>query len=117
MPEDWVDFSQQLDTHLVRIVNMCRNGITDNEIRVTADFCGVPQWLVMRVAHDLGTLTVQQETRYQQARARIERIKTTGDCTQCGSTRDACDERLFKHPKRCCPACKEQGPIRMHEEK
>lgn len=78
MPEDWIDTSQQLDRHLVRIVNMCRNGITDNEIRITADFCGVPQWLVMRVAHDLGTLTVPQETRYQQALARIERVPQEG---------------------------------------
>lgn len=76
---DWVDEHQQLDKHLVRIVNMCRNGITDDEIRITADFCGVPQWLVMRVAHDLRTLTPEQETMYQQSLLRVERTNNTPD--------------------------------------
>ena len=57
--------ARQLDLHLVRIVNMCRNGITDNEIRITADFCQLPQWMIMRLAHDLRQLTPEQEDRYQ----------------------------------------------------
>lgn len=68
---------RQLDIHLVRIVNMCRGGITDNDIRLTADFCQVPQWLVMRIAHDLGALTPEQETLYQQSLLRLERVSKT----------------------------------------
>lgn len=74
---DYFEYAQQLDKHLVRIVNTCRNGITDDEIRITADFCGVPQWLVMRIAHDLHTLTPEQETMYQQSLLRIERTSDT----------------------------------------
>ena len=56
---------QQLDTHFMRIVNMCRDGITDDEIRITAGFCQLPEWVIMRIAHDLRKLTPEQEVRYQ----------------------------------------------------
>jgi hypothetical protein len=58
-------YAAQLNWHFMRIVNMCRDGITDDEIRITAGYCGIPEWLVMRIARDMGVLTDIQEERYQ----------------------------------------------------
>lgn len=54
-----------LDLHFMRIFNMVRDGATDDEIRMTAQFCGVPEWLVLRIGHDIRSLTPEQEARYQ----------------------------------------------------
>lgn len=35
-------------------------------------------------------------------------------CTGCGVSRSKCDARILEYPKRCCPACKERGPVIMH---
>ncbi len=108
---------QQLDKYFMNIFNMVRGGITDSSIRLTADFYEVPQWIVMRIAHDLRTLTPEQEDRYQTVLEQLTQVEGKGACSSCGSSRDACDARIMKHPRRCCPACKESGPALNHEDK
>lgn len=62
----------QLDIHFMRIVNMCRDGVTDDEIRITAEYCGLPQLWVWRIAHDMHVLTPEQLERYTQI---LEKLK------------------------------------------
>ncbi len=65
-------YEEQFDLHFMRIVNMCRGGITDDEIRVTAGFCRVPEWLVMRVGRDINVLTPEQVERYEKIIALLD---------------------------------------------
>lgn len=39
-----------------------------------------------------------------------------GHCKNCGSSREACDARVTKYPKRCCDTCKENGPALTHSD-
>lgn len=42
-------------------------------------------------------------------------LDAEGPCTGCGTSRERCDDRVLKYPKRCCPSCKARGPVVMHE--
>ena len=113
---DAAEIEARLGRHFMRIVNMCRNGITDDEIRITAEFCELPQWIVMRVARDMGQLTPEQDKRYQGIISRLtERKQKLGACRGCGANIESCDARLMVYPKRCCPDCKDRGPAICHK--
>lgn len=42
--------------------------------------------------------------------------KGQGPCKNCGSSREACDARITKYPKRCCDTCKQNGPALTHKD-
>lgn len=58
------DLADQLDRHLVRIVNVLRESDYDRRVDVTAAYCGVSPLLVLRIGHDAQLLTQDEESRY-----------------------------------------------------